>query len=544
MPAANEDVHMPAQLPLSEDELRTLSKQVRSSFSSSCGHDPQAAVQRFESVLNSILEAVVWTEAALPHRTAACNALSALVATCLGSPHSLLRAQASRPDLCLRVCSIYLEMSDLCRAKPMRQILMSLHSMLLQDTDRPEKKKVKALIGQRLVSILLNREAHPRVKPAIQAMEYLVKKEELLVTDLVSMLQVSADKELALIDHESPGAVPDQHVVSHTHFQPLVRLLSLAILEWITYPDLAPAAGKLFVAFFHQLQKHPPDSMQPHIPKVSPPAWVEPLRQSISTHVDCVDALKQHVLPGMLALDRHQFVQLLRTLPWQVLMVQGHVEDTVETELLFACLQVGKELGLVVESESEVVGDGTMRDGMVVLSKVIKKLINRLRGGLSHTAREIERNKTLERKMRVATSLAEKDGVGDASWVARQAVLRGFERIWNDHVAFIQWYISFTLSELGSTSSYQRHVMALKAIIILLHSGLDERVSLDAASRPAQEPAKWPLHFPIGGPTATRLLLDLLVDPFEDVREASTEILMMIPAEVSHLIRAEDAADV
>jgi len=90
------------------------------------------------------------------------------------------------------------------------------------------------------------------------------------------------------------------------------------------------------------------------------------------------------------------------------------------------------------------------------------------------------------------------------------------------HEAFLNWYMSFLRSELLPTTSYQRHITAIKAALLLLkvgkHAGdTDDTVDKDIAQEISSDDI-W-----------VRLLLDLLLDPFDDVRDGAATILTLLP---------------
>lgn len=90
------------------------------------------------------------------------------------------------------------------------------------------------------------------------------------------------------------------------------------------------------------------------------------------------------------------------------------------------------------------------------------------------------------------------------------------------HAGFLRWYIEFLKGELIPTASYQRHITALKALLPVLKlgkhaSGSDESLDMETARAIFTDP------------TSIRLLLDLLLDPFDDVRETAMGVLLMVP---------------
>jgi hypothetical protein len=99
--------------------------------------------------------------------------------------------------------------------------------------------------------------------------------------------------------------------------------------------------------------------------------------------------------------------------------------------------------------------------------------------------------------------------------------------IYATHAAFLSWSIAFLTSELVTTAAYQRHISALKCLSIMLRSGLDKRVRSEDLTKSARVDAQWPLNMIVISPSAVRGLTDLLLDPFDDVRQAALEILLV-----------------
>jgi len=81
--------------------------------------------------------------------------------------------------------------------------------------------------------------------------------------------------------------------------------------------------------------------------------------------------------------------------------------------------------------------------------------------------------------------------------------------------------------ELRPTASYQRHICALKCLGMLLRSGLDSSVSDTYWSKSALDHNPWPFSHNVVGHDTRQLLLDLLLDPFDDVRSTTAFILTM-----------------
>lgn len=96
-----------------------------------------------------------------------------------------------------------------------------------------------------------------------------------------------------------------------------------------------------------------------------------------------------------------------------------------------------------------------------------------------------------------------------------------------ESLAFIVWYAKFLEWELRATGTYQRRITALRSLIILLKSGVDAGVPHAQLSKSAQGELNWAHTLQISNARLMRLLLDLVLDPFDDIREASISVLQL-----------------
>lgn len=96
---------------------------------------------------------------------------------------------------------------------------------------------------------------------------------------------------------------------------------------------------------------------------------------------------------------------------------------------------------------------------------------------------------------------------------------------------FVAWYVHFIEWEMRSTASYQRRITALQSLIIVLRSGIDPCVAHCHLSKSAQGQLKWAHGLQIASAKLLRLLLDLIMDPFDDIRNTAVSILQLcLPA--------------
>ncbi len=156
--------------------------------------------------------------------------------------------------------------------------------------------------------------------------------------------------------------------------------------------------------------------------------------------------------------------------------------------------------------------DPAVRSDVLSITRCV---IQRLRGAISQLSREVEKVRTSELHR------------GRHQNAQRFELIADSEYLMAKHVNFLEWYINFLKSELVPTASYQRHITALKALTILLQSGVDRAVAQGYLSKLAQRELKWSFALSVFSPTLIRLLFDLSMDPFDDVRHAAVLVLKM-----------------
>jgi hypothetical protein len=101
--------------------------------------------------------------------------------------------------------------------------------------------------------------------------------------------------------------------------------------------------------------------------------------------------------------------------------------------------------------------------------------------------------------------------------------------IFDAHKMFIQSLISLAQAQLHPCSAYQRHISGLKCLHILAKSGLDKTLPIEHLSKQAaaKEAPQWPFTSTLFTENLSRMLMDLLMDPFEDVRSSAASLLIM-----------------
>ena len=95
--------------------------------------------------------------------------------------------------------------------------------------------------------------------------------------------------------------------------------------------------------------------------------------------------------------------------------------------------------------------------------------------------------------------------------------------------SFSEWYIQFLIEELQPTASYQRHITALKMIETMMQVAINGSCGMRLFDPTTIVDDQFNSRNNGGfGSSCVRLILDLVVDPFDDVRLVSSSILKKV----------------
>lgn len=149
-----------------------------------------------------------------------------------------------------------------------------------------------------------------------------------------------------------------------------------------------------------------------------------------------------------------------------------------------------------------------------------KHMIERIRGATAFLVRELDQ---------VSFKLDQDLPIDSEQKTAQQALYDGIKELLDKHESFVKRYMQFLLGELVPTASYQRHITSLKAIKSLLQSRILHDDSAVLGTPVPVNSTVWPFTVEFFTPRSLRLLLDLLMDPFEDVRVGASDVLAFAP---------------
>lgn len=519
------------------------------------------------------------------HKTAACNLLCTVISRTTQSNIPAFRCLVWTESIWSRAFDVFLTQNHALSVKPLRQLLTTLTSALDKGRDDPIVQLENAAIVQKLAAIICSTAEHVPIRPAMQALAYFLRKN---VTDSGHIFNAITDTQI------SPPRVDN---VNAQH-----DILMETTLKWAPYDDYSSSAASLASAILENIKFQSPtqDSSKDavlsfhsdrHVP------WARPVLDRLLRDTPLIETYRNYVFPELFKHDLQHFVIFCETLGLHQILEGRQVETKLSTSivqehlenLLFCALSVGTKVGLVrvgvaagnsktsrayLEDNALCIPDSLLGELILRSSSTIRVAglsmliashsttkplshgsIRALKNGLPYLHADADPGfrsemfsliRNLMDRIRGATASLYK--LSKSHGTVRGKVLSvkngGLQSddastLLLAHRSFMEWYLHFLSMELRPSASYQRHISAIKCILLVYRSGVDSRIPISMRAKTESSAVSWPFHLDVIDETLTNLLLDLLLDPFQDVRQGAAEILSIAPTTIQDQIEAD-----
>ncbi|OJI86066.1 hypothetical protein ASPTUDRAFT_187482 [Aspergillus tubingensis CBS 134.48] len=548
---------------LPEETLVRIGKGPLVKFTNSCED-----IEKVSRVFQSLLKTYSTASLSHPHTTAACNAISAFLDAARTSTCEETRQLARSDETWLSVFEVFMTRYKDVKPKPMKQVLESLVALLAKTRQEIDRSALRQKIVEATIPSIILGEPRARLKASFASLEMLLRKSAITPLELVSVtdqwLVDHYEQWTALFKEDCKALSIDfsqylQKGSGRETYQIAAQILVLGMLARATKAELAASSGDTLAAFLQRV-KASPDAQD------LKSVWVAPVRHVSLRNLDNLEYMSNYVLQPSFATDPAGFKSFIERLPLSSLLA-GDMSDAplAEFMLLFASLQIAKKIGLIHEDhyipkagandenvlvlKSETIGQFLFHRDITIRIATLSLLItapsttrpvssatmNAILSGLPsmHTESDsYSRGEILSliRKLIIRLKgglLEDQDGLTEQKAPANKKQQPKLARNDTTTRACMQQYVDFLKADLRPTASYPRHVSALKTLILLLQSGLDSRLNPSDGVK-----TKWLCNMEVFEPTLLRLLVDLLLDPFEEVRATSLYILNLFPREV------------
>ncbi|KAL4864834.1 hypothetical protein BDV12DRAFT_7425 [Aspergillus spectabilis] len=565
---------------LAEATLETIAKGPLVKFTRTCD-DIEKTTRVFKSLSQTFGSASISDS----HNTAACNALSAFLDAAFVSQCNETRQLARSQDTLVSTFDTFLARYKDVKPRPMKQVLESLAVILAKSRHEPQRAAIqRELIDGVLPSIILG-EPRSRIKASIIALETFVRKNAILSIELISLVdswllrnpirwpsvlqeecRISSIDVSRCLERSAEAAVFDVQ-----SSETAIQILLLGLLNRSKASELAASSGEVMATLFRKLELPADSALSSEDKQSIVLAWVKPVKDFLLHNLEILEKFSNYILQRLFSISATGFHFFLESLPLNSLL-SGDMNTSSSDELtvLFACLQMGKKIGLVHEDhyfsksqttedsvlvlKSEFIGQFIFHHDFSIkmaalsllitapsttkpLSSAAIRVIIKSLPSLHAESDPCTRGEILSMVRGLIVRLkggilANQENPVEYRTTASKKQQPVFARDDIETRACMEDYLAFLTADLRTTASYHRHIMSLKTIHLLLESSLDERYIGATSTKPEHREIKWRFHMEIFGPRLLRLLVDLLMDPYDEVRGTALNLLKLFPQSV------------
>ncbi|KAH7408541.1 putative death-receptor fusion protein-domain-containing protein [Phaeosphaeria sp. MPI-PUGE-AT-0046c] len=562
-------------VPTSEKELRDLARSATKFLPKFAEKDPIVGVKELHGVVDPLLETTDLPDLSPSHRAAASNALCAVIECCQACPSNHVREEILGDSIWLRAFEIYLARSENAKGKSMRQMLLVLTNVITR-IDSPRAFELRRRAASIFLDIICDRQDRLKVKPALQGLAHFLLRDVISVAELVELYKEVLDRSkvtthiaspqtlfrtfLAWIVHHDTS-LSAGHLVKNFLIQ--ARKLSNYMVMMPEYP-VAPLWIEPVIQMLH--------------------AWPDRM-QEFKTHVfsHCLQPNIEEYLRFLSYLHFSDHIQSTWMLPesFQIFEQQNNgLSKSEEFRVLLAAIESGKELNIICDKDSRIWKKIRVQEGIIQLpddifgpwmshtdpevrlagmflsvhSTAITRpmtagIFRSLKQNLVHLQTDTDAyfrrdvngylQKLFDRLRASTATLVKGSSKASGSGATRLPIPNwcsnpgntisqtGPQDLLYETLSFIVWYIRFLRWEIRSTAAYQRRITALQSLTIVLRSGIDPGVPVSHLSKSAQGQLNWAHGVRIASPNLTRVLMDLILDPFDDIRNSAISVLQL-----------------
>lgn len=480
---------------------------------------------------------------------------------------------------CAKAFNIFLTRSENNKPKPVRGLLITLTSLLSKHPVQDVKLSLIAHAVRITTRLICKPDEAGSIKAAIQLLEHF------LATGIVDAFQISRVATSQKPQQNQPISAP--RVIGDSEYFDAVQDFTTNVLKWVQYPDCAPAIGRFLPALFGAIGHAQNQEAHGGLSHMTLPWWIAPVKQCVERNRSLLEVYENHVLPGLLRMslaDRQAFVETLPLRDIQQACYGSHTIADIELCILVARIEssskvessktsrekaVVETVSLSVESSKQAAVEGDVRiDAQRLAMNLLEHPVSTIRMAsfsllVSSSGSKRVPSKTvfqclqhcipyfhvevnakarnefiaLTKKLCVflrgasVLLIRECEGafyIADRTHCAPQADSPTGKLYENDLPLPLQdclnfqiWYTKFLAHELQPTASYQSHITALN----ILHSLLDDQESLMTNTSKASQKYRRLLEKWLPSDLMLRPLLDLMLDPFDDVRRVANMLV-------------------
>ena len=533
--------------------------------------------------MQDLLQTASSTELSLKHGAIALNALCGFLEQCSNSSEYRIKALSYKAETWTRAFNIFVTKSANNKPKPLRWLLVTLGRLI---ASHPVDADKDLLLGTAIctASRAIRKEHDTAdVKPAIQVLEHFLTKDLISTAEIA---QIKKPEELRNSRNSSVNMDNQSHDTQQGQVNQSVKEFALSALEWVQYPDCAPAVGRLLPVLFTSLEESQSNSAVHISEEAVRPLWISPVKQYLERHQGLLEVFGIHVLPDLLRMGPTHVNAFLKILPFENIQ-RGNIGLSSIPDIQL-CLLVAKtaehpglkkffsqrhsrlldaeDLGISLlehsSSDVRIAALSLLLSSSASARPFSGRVLHRVRQCIPYFHVEVNpkpRNefialmKKLCMRVRDATISLLRRGQDPGTFNGEQTAtaaspvasvnceqpvssmdtleqaIDDVPRILEEHLAFRKWYMVFLLRELHPTASYQSHITALKVLECLMGQDCACRNTSMKGGQDYIDSLNE--HLPRG--LFLRPVTELLLDPFDDVRQYADTVLSLYLTTIS-----------
>ncbi|KAH6896991.1 putative death-receptor fusion protein-domain-containing protein [Thelonectria olida] len=489
-----------------------------------------------------------------------CVKLCGFVEQAIKSPSQDFRLWSFTRDVTFKLFNFYVEWNESDNHRSMRLVLDLLPQLITRNPDEEAAQSTKRALIDTLVSIIAGKSTKPLAKSAIKALDHLVTK-----------------KTVSLEEIRSSYVALEQGAPARAELQ-VLKDFFFELFHWMRMHLVCPSAGRFIVVLYRAMRQQPSESVQ-----LTTEMWHQWLLEVLAEDASILESIKNYIFLALFKADKAEALMFLKRMnDYETVSASPGSDMDIPALLQLAALETGKKVGLV---EEPALGGDDKPSGEESSILVHEKVLESVLAHPSHDVRSFALSllisspsttrpysstaldllrKHLEAffadsdaKFRNDVSSKVRDmfkRVRGAIFVLKKSIPRAGARANKDqitpgppseskailyrtnlislpeaqlveclqyHEKFLSWYIGFLCNELTPTASYQRHIASLKAVKSILRMEGEKNKTWETADDQA-------IFFDKFDGTWLRALSDLVMDPFDDVRDHSAFVLQQI----------------
>ncbi|KAI1281256.1 putative death-receptor fusion protein-domain-containing protein [Xylaria sp. FL0933] len=489
-----------------------------------------------------------------------CSKLCGFVENCSKSTSPVLKRFAFAYATSMKLFNYFIEWNEQDAHRSMRLALDYIISSVMWNPDVEISKAIKDSILNDTVSVITLQASRPSTKSCMIALDHFLQKKVIYLGEVLQVYQRL---------HAGSQETAWESFISQ-------------VFAWMELQYVWTVAGKLLVTILTQPWYRDDDSSRHH-----PDTWHKFILSGLEANYELLEPIKVYIFMPLFRADpKSTLVYLNELTSLQKLTTNDSQGWDINAMVWVALLEAGKKTGVVGEPNNDsthdigiasqlpmhileallchrshearasglsilVASPSTTKpyasDTLRLLQKHLpsfhedvdpkirydvlghsRNMIRRLHNSLDTLRRESIRTPKKSKNRGLDSEAADlvhsTEQMTSGQSITEKTDIKSPAEALREHEEFIKWYASFLKGELIPTASYQRHITSLRAMSYFLKSSLSRKDTAPIMHGPASI---------LVDSTWFRSVLDLIMDPYDDVRETAASLIMLLQPGVS-----------